>query len=148
MSTRTQSSRTRRALTVAAAALAALLLWTLTGPVAGLHPSAETGGQTREVGAAAVAAASLLAGLAAWALLALLERVAGRPRRIWTFTALAVLALSLLGPLGSAADTSSLAVLAGMHLLVGAVLIPGLRLSGGPRRSQPADQEPFPLPPR
>ncbi len=67
-------------------------------------------------------------------LLAVLERTAGRPRRAWTITALAVLALSLTGPLGSAADTASLGVLTAMHLLVGAVLIPGLALSARARR--------------
>lgn len=125
--------RIRRAATAAAAALAALALWTLAGPVAGLEPSAETGGRTEPVGAVAVAAASLAAGLAAWALLALLERTAGRPRRIWTITALAVLALSLTGPIGSAAGTVSLVVLTGLHLLVASVLIPGLASSARDR---------------
>ncbi|MEU5995365.1 DUF6069 family protein [Spirillospora sp. NPDC047418] len=122
-------TRVRRAVTVAAAALAALVLWTLTGPVAGLDPAAETGGRTQPVGASAVAAAALAVGLAAWALLAVLERTTGRPRRVWTITALAVLAVSLTGPLGSAADTASLCVLTAMHLLVAAVLIPGLASS-------------------
>ncbi|MFA1550109.1 DUF6069 family protein [Actinomadura chokoriensis] len=116
----------RRALTVAAATAAALALWTLTVPVAGLDPSAQTGGQDRPVGAGAVAVAGLITGLAAWALLALLERTAERPRRTWTITALAVLVLSLAGPLGSAGDAASTAVLTAMHLLVAAVLIPGL----------------------
>ncbi|CNF14756.1 Uncharacterised protein [Mycobacterium tuberculosis] len=122
-------TRIRRAATVAAVALAALALWTLAGPVAGLDPSAETGGRTEPVGAIAVVAASLAAGLAAWALLALLERTTGRPRRIWTIIALAVLTLSLAGPLGSVADIASRCVLTGLHLLVAAVLIPGLASS-------------------
>jgi hypothetical protein len=131
------SATTRRALTVAAAPVAALALWTLTGPVAGLEASAETGGRAQPVGAAAVVLVSLAAGLAAWGLLAVLERTAGRPRRVWTITAPAVLALSLTGPLGSAADTASLGVLTAMHLLVGAVLIPGLALSARTRRPRP-----------
>lgn len=122
----TRRPAARRALTVAAAALAALALWTLTGPIAGLDPSAETGGRTQPIGAGAVAAASLLAGLAAWALLALLERTAARPRRTWTAIAAAVLVLSLAGPLGGAADAASAGVLAAMHLLVGGVLTAGL----------------------
>ncbi len=125
--------RVRRALTVAGAAAAALALWTLTGPVAGHGPSAQTAGEVRQVGAAAVAAAALAAGLAGWALLALLERTAARPARTWTITAAAVLALSLAGPLGGAADAVSTAVLAGMHLLVGAVLVPGLALTSARR---------------
>ncbi|MFG2089521.1 MULTISPECIES: DUF6069 family protein [unclassified Spirillospora] len=119
----------RRTLTVAGATAAALLLWTLAGPVAGHAPSAATGGDAQPVGAVPVAVAGLLAGLAAWALLALLERTVGRPGRVWTIAAVAVLALSMTGPLGSAADTASAAILAAMHLLVAAVLIPGLGLT-------------------
>jgi hypothetical protein len=130
--------RARRGLTVAGATTAALALWTLTGPVAGLDPSAETGGRLSTIGAAPVIAGSLLAGLAGWGLLALLERTAARPGRIWTILALVVLVLSLGGPLGSAADGTSMAVLTGMHLVVAAVLIPGL----GPtaREPRPADR--------
>ncbi|TDC51444.1 hypothetical protein E1281_20505 [Actinomadura sp. KC345] len=120
---------TRRILSVAGGAAAALVLWTLTGPVAGHDLSAETGGAVREVGAFAVLAGALAAGLAAWALLALLERTVSRPGRVWTITAAAVLALSMPGPLGGAADTASMAVLAAMHLAVAAVLIPCLGLS-------------------
>ncbi|NEA28162.1 DUF6069 family protein [Actinomadura bangladeshensis] len=127
--TPTRRTRIRRAATVAATILAALALWTLTVPVAGLAPSAETGGRPQPIGAAAVVTATLAAGLAAWALLALLERTTARPRRTWTITALAVLALSLTGPLSSATDTESLLVLTALHLLVGAVLIPGLASS-------------------
>ncbi|TDC60009.1 hypothetical protein E1200_31200 [Actinomadura sp. GC306] len=127
----------RRAVTVAGGAVAALVLWTLTGPVAGHTPSAETGGEIRQVGAVAVAAGALVAGLAAWALLAVLERTVGRPARVWTATAAAVLALSLAGPLGGAADTASMAVLTGLHLLVGAVLIAGLGTAARGRRGGP-----------
>ncbi|GAA0585415.1 DUF6069 family protein [Actinomadura livida] len=127
----------RRAVTVAGGAVAALVLWTLTGPVAGHTPSAETGGEIQQVGAVAVAAGALVAGLAAWALLAVLERTVGRPARAWTTTAAAVLALSLAGPLGGAADTASMAALTGMHLLVGAVLIAGLGTSARGRRGGP-----------
>lgn len=133
-------TRARRALTVAAAAAAALALWTLTGPIAGHDLTAETGGDLRPVGAAAVAAGSLVAGLAGWALLALLERTTGRARRAWTITAAAVLALSMTGPLGSAGDTASMAALSAMHLLVAAILIPGLtlpaRTGAGPRTGE------------
>ncbi|TDD87191.1 hypothetical protein E1293_08375 [Actinomadura darangshiensis] len=119
-------NRVQRALTVAGAVAAALVLWVLTGPVAGLDPSAETGGKTAEVGAGAVIAGSLIAGLAAWGLLALLERMVARPGRVWTVIAAVALALSMTGPLGSAADGTSMAILAGMHLIVAVILIPGL----------------------
>ncbi|MEU8125028.1 DUF6069 family protein [Spirillospora sp. NPDC049024] len=122
----------RRALTVAGGAAAALALWAAAGPVAGLDLAAETGGEVRPVGAGPVVAAGLIVGLAAWGLLAVLERATARPGRVWTTVAAAVLVLSMIGPLGGAADGASMAVLAGMHLVVAAVLIPGLGRSARP----------------
>ncbi|GAA1799691.1 DUF6069 family protein [Actinomadura chokoriensis] len=52
-----------------------------------------------------------------------------RPRRTWTIIALTVFALSLTGPLSSATDTGSLLILTALHLVVAAVLIPGLTSS-------------------
>lgn len=124
---------TRRAVSVGGAAAAALVLWTLAGPVAGNRPSAEIRGDVQEIGAGPVVVAGLIAGLAAWALLALLERTVSRPGRVWTIIAGAVLVLSMTGPFGSAVDTSSTVILAMMHLLVAAVLIPGLGLSARKR---------------
>lgn len=118
--------RVRRALAVTGAMTAALALWTVVGPVAGLGPEVRMEGEVRPVGAGSVIAASLLAGLAGWALLAVLERLTRRPGRIWTPIALVVLVLSLLGPAGPAAGTTDLTVLLGLHLVVAAVLIPGL----------------------
>jgi hypothetical protein len=80
----------------------------------------------------------LVAGLAAWGLLALLERTVARPGRVWAAIALAVLVLSLGGPLGSAGDGTSMAILTGMHLVVAAVLIPGL--GGSARRVRSAER--------
>ncbi len=119
-------SATRRALAVAGAAAAALALWALAGPVAGVDLTVRTGGAEQPVGPASVAVTSVLAGLAAWGLLALLERVTSRPGRAWTIIAVVVLVLSLAGPLGSAVGTASTVTLAGMHLVVAAVLIPVL----------------------
>ncbi|TDD19183.1 DUF6069 family protein [Nonomuraea diastatica] len=116
----------RRPLTVIGASAAALACWVLAVPVAGIALTVRTGGGTQQVGPAAVVVASLLAGLAGWALLAALERFASRAGRFWTIVALVVLALSLLGPLGSAADATARLVLVLLHLIVGAVLIPGL----------------------
>jgi hypothetical protein len=73
-----------------------------------------------------VVVTALVAGLAAWGLLALLERTVSRPARTYRIIALTVLAISLAGPLGSGVDTSSRLVLLGMHLTVGAALIIGL----------------------
>jgi len=115
----------RRALTVAGATAAALVVWALAGPVAGIDLAARSAGSTRTVGPGAIAAVSLVAGLAAWALLALMERLTRRPGRVWTIIAAVVLVLSLPGPLGGV-GAAARAVLAGLHLAVAAVLIPGL----------------------
>ncbi|MFD6948597.1 hypothetical protein A6A08_18245 [Nocardiopsis sp. TSRI0078] len=116
----------RRALTVAAAVLAPLFLWALTVPLAGVELTALPGGEPRAVGPVAVAVAGLVFGLAAWALLAVLERTVRRPGRVWTVVAFSVLVLSLAGPVTSGAEPAAVLVLAGMHVLVGAVLILGL----------------------
>lgn len=123
---RAGGSAARRALTVAGATAAALALWALAGPVAGIDLTVRLDGGVQPVGPGAVVVASLLAGLAGWALLASLERILKRPGRTWTVIAVVVLVLSLAGPLGSAVGTASTVTLAGMHLIVAAVLIPGL----------------------
>jgi hypothetical protein len=132
-------ARTRRGLVVAGATAAALAVWMVADPVAGLDLAAESGGTVRPVGPGAVATVSLLAALAGWALLAVMERLSARrrtarPRRTWAIVAVAVLVVSLAGPLGSGADAASTAVLAGMHVAVAAVLVPGLSAGGRPRR--------------
>ncbi len=121
--------RTRvRALAVACAPLVALGVWTVAVPLLGADlPVRPGGGSPQMVGAGAVAAASLITALVGWALLALLEHRTARARPVWTAVALAVLLLSLGGPLTAGTTTASKAVLVLMHLTVGAVLIPALR---------------------
>lgn len=111
----------RRALTVVAAAGAALLVWAVADPIggAGMHA------RGRHVGPAAVIVFTLLAGLAGWGLLAVLERRAKRPGRTWGITAGIVLGVSLTGPLDSEGPGTYVALMA-MHLVVGAILITGL----------------------
>ena len=119
----------RRALAVALAVVAAVLVWGLAALVLGIDLTVGTGsGDAKQtVGAAAVAGSSLVAGLLGWALLALLERRTARAHTIWTAAATAVLLLSLGGPVAADADTSVKAVLVLLHLAVAAVLIPALR---------------------
>jgi Family of unknown function (DUF6069) len=125
-----------RGLAVVAAVAADLAVWLLARGVVGVDLDVHLGaGPPTQVGPVAVAATTMVAGLAAWALLAALERRVRRPRLLWTSIALAVLAVSLVGPLGAAATASAMAVLAGMHLVAGLVLIPTIALtSGGARR--------------
>jgi hypothetical protein len=107
----THSTRSR-ALTVAAAVLTAVTTWTLAGPVAGIRIAAND----EEVGVAQVAIVSLLAGLAAWVLFAVLDRFTSRATPIWTAIAATVLALSLTGPFGATSITAGI-TLACLHLL-------------------------------
>jgi len=106
---------------------AALAVWAAAVPLAGTELTVRMNGTSQPVGPGAVVAMSLLAGLAGWALLAVLERFGRRSRRTWTVIAVAVLVLSLAGPLGSGVNAASALVLAGMHLAVGAVLVTTLR---------------------
>jgi len=122
----TARRRTGRAITVAAGAVGALLLWAVNDPWAGVDLAVRQGTGIRHIGPVAVVLTALIAGLAAWGLLALLERTTRHPARTFRIIAVAVLVLSLAGPLGSGVDTTSRFVLLGMHTTVGAALILGL----------------------
>ncbi|QBI56303.1 DUF6069 family protein [Streptomonospora litoralis] len=124
----------RRAAALAGAAAASLACWAVAAPVAGIDLTAYKGGAVQPVGAGSVVFAALLAGSAAWLLMAVLERTVQRPRRIWTVAAVAVLVLSLAGPLVSAAGTASMLVLMGLHAVPAAVLIPVMGPTAAARR--------------
>ena len=131
-----------RALAVIAAALAALGVWLVTDPLLGIDltgPTAPGSEQLQPITPAKVAGGSLIAALAGWALLALLERFTARARTIWTAIALLVALLSLAGPLSILASTeASVLALALMHVVVAAVLIPILAgTSPAPARPAP-----------
>lgn len=131
--TRPAASRRARALAVAATVAVTLAGWAVADPLAGVRLAVRSGDTTRVVGPASVAVVSLVVGLAAWGLLALLERMTRRARGVWTGTALAVLVLSLAGPLG-AATTAATVSLVCLHLAAGAVLIPSLARTAGRAR--------------
>jgi hypothetical protein len=116
--------RRTRALAVVAAAGATFIVWTLAGPLAGVDLVVDTGSGRTAVTAAAVVIVTMVAGLAAWGLLALVERFTPRAAMIWSWIAGAVLVVSLLGPFGSAVGTGATAALVARHLVAGAVLIP------------------------
>ncbi|MEU6249528.1 DUF6069 family protein [Glycomyces sp. NPDC047010] len=119
------NSNARRLLVVIAAAAAALLVWAVAVPLAGVDLTVPQGDTDLHVGPGLVAAAALVASLAGWGLLAILERATARGTRIWTVTAVVFLALSLLGPLGAASAAAVVSLLC-MHLAVGAVAVTGL----------------------
>jgi hypothetical protein len=130
-SSSTRRTRARaRALGVLGAVLAALAVWIVADPLLGADLLVRPGGGSpQSVGAGPVVAASLLAALLGWALLAILERRTSRARGVWTGIALVVLVLSLSGPLTGGTTLTTKATLAIMHLAVAAVLIQTLRRS-------------------
>ena len=121
--------RVRRLTAVIAAAGAATAVWAVAGPLAGVQLMARTSAHApaQQIGPASVIAVSLLAGLAAWALLAVLERHARHPRRTWTVVAATALVISLAGPLTAGRGLATVTALCCLHLAVGAVLIPAMR---------------------
>jgi Family of unknown function (DUF6069) len=121
------NTSTRRILiTVIGAPAAALATWALVVPLAGITLTARTGDSTQTVGPVAIAVTSLLAGLAGWLLVAVLERFVARPGRIWAFSAPAVLAASLTGPLSSGVGAAAVLALILLHLVVAVVILLGL----------------------
>ena len=120
------NTSTKRLVTVVGAPAAALATWALAVPLAGITLTARRGDGTRTVGPEAIAVTSLVAGLAAWVLVAVLERFVARPGRIWMISAPAVLAASLTGPLSSGVGAAAVLTLILLHLVVAAVLFLGL----------------------
>lgn len=118
--------RRQRATVAAGAAGAALVVWGIAA-AAGTTPAVVRTGTATEVGPLAVVATALMAALAGWGLLALLERRTREAARPWTVLAVLTLLVSLSGPVTSDTELASKAALLLMHLAVGAVVILGLR---------------------
>jgi hypothetical protein len=116
--------RRARALTVVAAAAGTYTVWAIAHPLAGVDLVVDTGSGATTVTPIAVVLVTILVGLAAWGLLALVERLSRRPAAVWSAIAGAVLLISLVGPIGSAVGAGATAALVAMHLVTGAVLIP------------------------
>lgn len=132
--TRPQQEAVRRStiraegLVVLVATGLAVLVWAA-AKAAGLDLDVHSGSGTREVGLGSVIVTPLVVGAAAAGLLRLLERRTSRGLRIWTVTAVTVWTLSFLGPL-SATTIGAGCVLATPHVVVGAVVVGGLRRAG------------------
>ena len=114
---------------IAAAIVANLIVLTVARVASGEFPMATVGDDDQTIGVAQVIAVTLLVGLAAGGVLALLERTTSRARAIWTVIGVIVLVLSLFGPLGSGVNTSSKVALTCMHLAAAATIIPLMRRS-------------------
>jgi hypothetical protein len=115
-------------------AAAPFLAWLVLSPAAGVALSVTTAQGESTVGPASVLVSGALASLGALAAAWLARRFAGRPRRAFTIVALAVLVVSLVGPIGSADSTSAALGLTVLHLVVAAVVVP-LVARGLPRHS-------------
>jgi hypothetical protein len=115
----------RRLIVVGAATVAALGAYLILHRLAGVDLAVRHGASVNHVQAAAVAATALVAALAGWGFLALLERMTARPRAPWYIVATVVFLLSLLGPLGGVTGSAKLA-LAALHLTVAVIVIFGL----------------------
>ncbi|GAA5105464.1 hypothetical protein GCM10023339_01370 [Alloalcanivorax gelatiniphagus] len=128
--TGTAASRTtRRALAVGAATLLALATWAGLAPGLGVDLVVDPGTSAEmAVGAAAVLVASLVAGLAGWGVLALLERYAGaRGLRVWQVGAVAVYLVSLVPLLApGSTGTATRISLALLHTVVVTAVVLGL----------------------
>jgi hypothetical protein len=131
-----------RLLGMVAAVLVAQAVWVLAKLVLGIRLQAPAGTAAPEpvdIGPLNVALASVLVSLVGWAVLAGLERLTPRARRIWLVAALVGLAASLSTPLsGTGVSPANRLVLVLMHLTVGAVVISVLYRTSPGRRAHPS----------
>ena len=112
-----------------AAVLAAGVTFAVLHGVAGIDLAARTGTAVHHITLASVVLAASVSAAAGWGVLALLERFATRARAVWTAIASAALLLSLLVGPTAGVTTAAKVGLAALHLVVGAVVIGGLRRS-------------------
>ena len=119
-----QSPWQARAMAIVDAVVVNVIILLVGRVVTGELPVATVGSDDQPIGFAQVIMVTALAGLVAWALLALLERTTSRATAIWTAITVSAFALSLLGPIGSGVNASSKVVLACMHVGATATIIP------------------------
>jgi hypothetical protein len=124
---------------VPASAIAAVIVWIVAVPLAGVELDVKSGSRAQHVGLAAVIAVSLVVALVATLVrLALARARRARPGRgagAWVILSSVVLLVSFLGPAGAVSASAGWS-LAALHAAVGGLLILGLRTAG--RRSAPA----------
>jgi hypothetical protein len=118
-------SRSRLAV-VGVTLVAALALWAVLAPVAGLELEAQQGSRIH-VGVGSVFFASAAMAFAGWGLLAVLERRTVNARKVWTVIAVIACVTSLGSPVFSGIGAGAKLGLASLHLIVGATVIFGLR---------------------
>ena len=121
--------RLGRSAIIALAIVLPLLVWVIAVALAGLDLVAGSGAAAQTVAPPSIVFVVLVAGLAAWGVLALLERFAKHGGRIFAGIGWTVLALSLFGPVLMGAVGTVIVVLLVMHVLTGATLMTGLPLA-------------------
>lgn len=122
-----------RAGVVVVAVVAALLAWLVLNLIDASAVQVKMQDKITDVTWMSVLIVSALTSLAGWALLALLERRSSVAHGIWTVIAVLVLLLSLIMPLSYGLGAASKWSLAVLHVVVGLVVIAGMRRS--PARS-------------
>lgn len=118
-----------RAAVTAVATVAPALVWVVAVPVLGQDLLVPGRGDRdpMEITLPFVVTTALVASLAGWALLAVLERVSRRAVTVWRVVAALTLLVSFAAPLlTEGMDTGTRVTLAVMHAVVAAVLIPAL----------------------
>ncbi|MPZ59763.1 MAG: hypothetical protein GEU93_00425 [Propionibacteriales bacterium] len=107
------------------------MAYLITVPLLGIELAVAMNGQSpMTIGLLPVVVSSLVAALAGWAALAGLERLTARARPIWAVIAVLALLVSLVPPVSMGESWSARVALSAMHILVAAVLIPGLPRRG------------------
>ena len=114
-----------RVVTIGIAAAATGLAWLLRR-LAHVDYIAGTPAGTRQITLALTVVATLAAGLAGWIAIALLERHASSPQRTWIALTVAVLVLSIVPAFRTTANLGTQLMLAALHCVAAAVLIPAL----------------------
>ena len=117
--------RAGRVVTIAIAAMATGLAWLL-GRLAHVDYIVDTPIGTRKITLALTIVATVAAGIAGWLVIALLERYTSNPRGVWIALTLVVLVLSIVPVFRTPARLDTQLMLAALHCVAAAVLIPAL----------------------
>lgn len=118
-------SGVRRGIVVLVAAALTCVAW-LVGRMAGVSYIAETPLGTREITLELTAVATVVSGLIAWTVVAVLERYTASARALWITAGLIVLAASIIPVFTTTAEPATKVTLSALHCVAAAVLIPGL----------------------
>jgi hypothetical protein len=116
----------RRDLGVALLTTGAVALGWLLWSAAGVDLDVRSGDGSRHVGLVSALVTAAVAALVGGGVLRFLERRTSRALTVWTWLGVAVLLVSLLGPLGATTGIGVVA-LASLHLVVGVVVLVGER---------------------